>query len=153
MAPKIPEVCERKAHLVPRLQDGAWTDVQYARLRAPTSTSDQLRQINVVVDVDEIDWERAVTVPIARPPPRTTQVHRLSFSAGAVKISRTVLFEWLPLAREERCAGMESLASIRSCLVYLSRQTTCTHDCSELTMTTLAFSCGPALKQVVPDVQ
>lgn len=31
---------------------------------------------NMIVDVDEIGWERAVTVPIARPPPRTTQVHR-----------------------------------------------------------------------------
>jgi hypothetical protein len=36
--PKIPEVYGRKAHvvrLVPRLQDGAWTDAQYAWLRGP----------------------------------------------------------------------------------------------------------------------
>lgn len=79
MAPNIPEVYERKARLVPRLQDGAWTDVQYARLRALPTTSEQLRQI-IIVDVDEVGWERAVTVPIARPPPRTTQVHRLSCS-------------------------------------------------------------------------
>ena len=64
------------------------------------------------------------SVPIARPPSRATQVHRLSCSAETMKIVRTIMLI----------------------------ETTCTHGCSVLTMTTLAFPGGSALKQVVSDV-
>ena len=42
---------------------------------------EQLRQINMIVDVDELGWNGEVTVPIARPPPAQLKVHRLSCSA------------------------------------------------------------------------
>jgi type IV secretory pathway TrbF-like protein len=55
----------------------------------------------MIANVDEVGWKRAVTVPIARPPPRPTQVHRLSCF---LKIVRTILNGY---PEPERNAGQE----------------------------------------------
>ena len=61
-------------------------------------------------------------------------------------------FKWLPRVSKSRWAGMDGIPSLNLSAIGMLIEITCTYGCSVLTMTSLAFLGGTALKQVVLDI-